>query len=304
MSTPHSHPEPMRLIGSRTLPLAARGKSPPGNCSAEKTGGNAEVFHGRRLPQSAAVDFRLLVVLLTVTATVGCQTPNPATTVAAPATGMIGQPAQYGSWATPPQGAAYPPTVSAPPIPGTTPHPTLPPQQPMPGPATQWQSASPTTAPPANSWSWSQPSTTAPPTLQQYGTQLQNPPAQPPQNMTAQAQQYANQMQAQPQQWANQTQQVAADQQQQFNQQLQNTVNQYQQGFNNQYQQANGQVQQQMQAAQQQMNNGYQQVQQQVTAQMPQYQAPPPANSWNPFATSASSMPPARATPSTSVPRY
>ena len=58
----------------------------------------------------------------------GCQTPQTASTVAPPATGMIGQPAQYGSWATPPQGAAYPPTASTPP---------------MPGPATQWQGAAP-----------------------------------------------------------------------------------------------------------------------------------------------------------------
>ena len=84
-----------------------------------------------------------------------------------------------------------------------------------------------------------------------------------------------------------------ANQQQQWNQQLQNTTNQYQQGFNNQ-----------MQAAQQQVNNQFQAAQQQVTAQMPTTQAPPPANSWNPFATSASSMPPARATPTTAIPRY
>lgn len=248
----------------------------------------------RPMPRLAAA-----VLLLTGVATVGCQTPNAATQVAPPATGMIGQPAAYGGWATPPQGAAYPPTISAPPMPGpaTAPFAQTPP--PMPGPATQWQSASPTApaapaAPAApNSWSWSQPSTTPPPSLQQYGQQLQNSAAQTQTNLTNQAQQYANQMQAQPQQWANQAQQAMTSQQQQLNQQLQNTANQYQQGFNNQ-----------MQGVQQQMNGAYQQTQQQVTAQMPQYQAPPAANSWNPFATSASSLPPARATPTTAVPRY
>jgi hypothetical protein len=46
-------------------------------------------------------------------------------------------------------------------------------------------------------------------------------------------------------------------------------------------------------------------VQQQVTAQMPQYQTQP-NTSWNPFATSATSLPPARATPlpPSSAPRY
>jgi hypothetical protein len=193
----------------------------------------------------------------------GCQTPQTAT-VAPPATGMIGQPAAYGSWATPPQGAAYPPTVSAPPLPqpGAA--------APMPGPATQWQSAAPA-APAANSWSWSQPQGTAPgaapPSIQPYGNQ---------------AQQFANQMQAQPQQYANQAQQY---------------VNQQTQQFNNQMQQG-------MQSAQQQMNNQMQAAQQQVTAQMPTYQQPPTNTSWNPFATSAQSLPPARATPTVTVPRY
>jgi hypothetical protein len=102
----------------------------------------------------------------------GCQTPQTGT-VAPPATGMIGQPAAYGSWATPPQGAAYPPTVSAPPmqVAGAAP-------PPMPGPATQWQAAAPAVpaapaAPAGNNWSWSQPSTGAPPSMQQYGNQLQ-----------------------------------------------------------------------------------------------------------------------------------
>ncbi len=226
--------------------------------------------------------------LVALAAAAGCQTPNAATTVAPPATGMIGQPAAYGGWATPPQGAAYPPAISAPPMPG--PATTAPP---MPGPATQWQSASPTAPAAPNSWSWAQPSTTPPPSLQQYGQQLQNSAAQTQTGLTNQAQQYANQMQAQPQQMVNQAQQTMANQQQQWNQQLQNTTNQYQQGFNNQ-----------VQAAQQQVNTQLQAAQQQVTAQMPTSQAPPPANSWNPFATSASSMPPARATPTTAIPRY
>ncbi len=240
-----------------------------------------------------------LAMVFVVTFAVGCQTPNAATTVAPPATGMIGQPAQYGSWATQPQGAAYPPSISAPPLPGTPPpvsggppaYGQTPP--PMPGPATQWQSAGAPATPPQNGWSWSQPSATPPPSMQQYGQQLQNSAAQGQQNLTNQAQQYANQMQAQPQQWANQTQQTVANQQQQWNQQLQNTANQYQQGVNNQ-----------LQGAQQQMNGALQQAQQPITAQMQQYQTPPPANSWNPFATSSSALPPARATPATTLPSY
>jgi len=203
-------------------------------------------------------------------AAVGCQTPQTAT-VAPPATGMIGQPASYGSWATPPQGAAYPPTVSAPP---------------MPGPATQWQAAAPPPqmAPPAaptnGAWSWSQPSTGAPPSIQQYGNQLQAQAGQTQQGMTAQAQQYANQMQGQAQQYANQAQQYANQQMQQANTQAQGAMNQYTQ----------------------QMQQAVPQMQQQVTAQMPTAQ--PTNTSWNPFATSAQSLPPARATPTTAVPRY
>ena len=218
------------------------------------------------------------VACLVAVTTIGCQTPQTAT-VAPPATGMIGQPAAYGSWATPPQGAAYPPTISAPAMPvGTAP-------PPMPGPATQWQAAAPTaapTAPAANSWSWSQPSTTAPPSIQQYGNQLQAQAGQTQQNLTAQAQQYANQAQAQPQQLANQAQQYANQQMQQANTQAQAAVNQYGQ----------------------QMQQAVPQMQQQVTAQMPTYQQPPANTSWNPFATSAQSLPPARATPTTTVPRY
>lgn len=217
----------------------------------------------------------------------GCQTAKGPATVAAPGTGMIGQPAPYGSWATPPQGAAYPPLSSPPP---------------MPGPATQWQAAAP--AAPANSWSWSQPTPTTP----QYGAQVQTQANQLQQSMTGQAQQFANQMQAQPQQYANQ---------------MQATANQYQQNAAAQWQQMNAQAQQQaqqyMNAAQQQaqqaMTSGQQQAQQymgapqQVTSQMPTYQPayqPQPAvnTSWNPFSTSATSLPPARATPTTTVPRY
>ncbi|MGI9176787.1 MAG: hypothetical protein ACR2IT_02900 [Pirellulales bacterium] len=242
-----------------------------------------QLRHPARTPFAAVA---CIVVLLNAS---GCQTPQNAT-VAAPATGMIGQPAQYGSWATPPQGAAYPPTMSAPAMPMAPPA-----GAPMPGPATQWQAAAPTApgspaAPPANSWSWSQPATgapgAAPPSMQQYGAQLQNTTNQYAQGATNQAQQYANQMQAQPQQWANQAQQYANQQTQQLGNQMQNTANQYTQGATNQVQQ------------------GMQSAQQQVTAQMPAYQAPPSNTSWNPFATSAQSLPPARATPTSAVPRY
>ena len=237
------------------------------------------------------------VAALVLIGLAGCQTAKGPTTVAAPATGMIGQPAQYGSWATPPQGAAYPPVSSAPPLPG---------------PATQWQPTAPAAAP-ANSWSWSQPA--AAPVAQspaQYGTQLQNQANQFQQSMTGQAQQFANQMQAQPQQFSNQ---------------MQGTANQYQQNAAAQWQQMNSQAQQQaqqymnsaQQQAQQAMTGAQQQTQQymngaqqQVTSQMPQvpqyqpaYQPQPaPNTSWNPFATSATSLPPARATPTTAVPRY
>jgi hypothetical protein len=54
----------------------------------------------------------------------------------------------------------------------------------------------------------------------------------------------------------------------------------------------------------QQMQQAMPQMQQQVTAQMPTYQAPTTNASWNPFATPAQSLPPARATPTTAVPRY
>jgi len=217
----------------------------------------------------------LLGVPLLVAA--GCQTPQTAT-VAPPPTGMIGQPASYGSWATPPQGAAYPPTISAPPLPTAS---TTPP--PMPGPATQWQAAAPAVpaAPAGSSWSWSQPSGGAPPSIQQYGNQLQAQAGQMQQGMTAQAQQYANQMQGQAQQYANQAQQYANQQMQQAGAQTQGAINQYGQ----------------------QMQQALPQAQQQVTAQMPTTQ-PATAASWNPFTVPAQSLPPARATPTTAVPRY
>lgn len=224
------------------------------------------------------------IVLLSLA---GCQTPNGAGTVPPPATGMIGQPAQYGGWATQPMGAAYPASPSPPP---------------MPGPATQWQGAAAAAPQPNTSWSWSQP---AAPQGQPYQQTMQN-----------QAQQFANQAQAAPQQYANQAQQFANQQQQQLANQAQATVNQAQQSANTQWQQANNQLQAQTQQA---FANGQQQAQQlfnpaqqppvggpqPVTAQMPQYPPPQATNtSWNPFATSASSMPPARATPMNQVPRY
>jgi hypothetical protein len=67
------------------------------------------------------------------------------------------------------------------------------------------------------------------------------------------------------------------------------------------------------------VNNGFQQTQQAVTSQMPpnpQYpQQPMPGyppqqpsatttSAWNPFSTSATSLPPARATPPPSLPKY
>jgi hypothetical protein len=76
-------------------------------------------------------------------------------------------------------------------------------------------------------------------------------------------------------------------------------------GLNVSVQQANVQAQNAMNQYSQQMQQAVPQMQQQVTAQMPTYQAPPTTNaSWNPFATPAQSLPPARATPSTAVPSY
>lgn len=222
----------------------------------------------------------------------GCQTPPQTaapvygSTVAPPATGMIGQPAPYGSYPAPPQAVAYPAA------PGAAP--------PMPGPATSWQSVAQPTAPAGNTWSWAQSGNTAAPapvqppaSMQQYGNQLANQANQYQQNLTNQAQQYANQLQAQPQQYANQMQQSLAAQQQQLNNQLQNTANQYQQSFNqsvnNQAQQLNNQFQQGMQGATNQL--------QQAMPQMPTGPQQQTANgNWWPFS-STSGMPPARSIP-------
>ncbi len=214
----------------------------------------------------------------------GCQTPPQTaapvygSTVAPPATGMIGQPAAYGSYAAAPQNVAHPGTA------------------PMPGPATSWQGVAQPAAPATNTWSWAQsgnnaapPAIQQPQSMQQYGNQLANQANQYQQNLTNQAQQYANQMQAQPQQYANQVQQSLTAQQQQLANQMQNTANQYQQGFNNQAQQLNNQFQQGMQGA----NNQLQQAMPQMPAG-PQQQT---ANgNWWPFS-DTSAMPPARSIP-------
>ena len=220
----------------------------------------------------------------------GCQTPPQSaapvygSTVAPPATGMIGQPAPYGISSAAPAAVPYPAAPGSPP---------------MPGPATSWQSVGQPAAPPANTWSWAQsgnataPAGVQPPNMQQYGNQLANQANQYQQGLANQAQQYANQLQAQPQQYVNQAQQSLANQQQQFTNQLQNTANQYQQGFNAQAQQLNNQFQQGMQSAQQQMNNQLQQAVPQMPAG-PQQQT---ANgNWWPFS-SPSGMPPARSIP-------
>jgi hypothetical protein len=211
----------------------------------------------------------------------GCQTPPQTaapvygSTVAPPATGMIGQPAAYGGYAT------TPPTVSYAPAAGG---------QPMPGPSTSWQGVAQPAAPAANTWSWSQPSAPAQPapTMQQYGSQLSN-----------QANQYQQSLSNQANQYANQTQQALNNQAQQYGNQMQNTANQYQQGFNNQMQQYNNQMQQGMQSAQQQMNAQFQQANTQMQQAMPQMTGPQQQTtngSWWPFS-NPSGMPPARATP-------
>ncbi len=217
----------------------------------------------------------------------GCQTPPQTaapvygSTVAPPSTGMIGQPAPYGSY------SAAPPAVSIPGAAGTAP---------MPGPATSWQSVAQPAAPANNTWSWAQsgnaatpPAVQQPASMQQYGNQMANQANQYQQNLTNQAQQYANQMQAQPQQYANQMQQSLNAQQQQLTNQMQNTANQYQQGFNNQAQQLSNQFQQGMQGATNQM--------QQAMPQMPAGPQQQTANgNWWPFS-NTSGMPPARAVP-------
>ncbi len=190
-----------------------------------------------------------------------------ATTVAPPATGAIGQPAPYGTFAasptTAPAGSLAPPS--------------------LPGPTTA--------APASNNWTWAQSSQpTAPPTIQQYGNQMQN-----------QAQQYANQLQQQPQQWANQAQQYANQQSQQLSNQLQNTANQYGQQFNNQVNQFGAQTQAALQQQQQALSGQMQQATNQLQQSLPQVPQQQTANgNWWPF-TSPAGMPPARSTPAQPV---
>ena len=225
----------------------------------------------------------------------GCQTPPQGAapvyggTVAPPSTGMIGQPAAYGSYSA---------------APAAVPYPAAPGSAPMPGPATSWQSVAQPAAPAANTWSWAQSGNAAAPpaiqqpamqapNMQQYSNQLANQANQYQQSLSNQTQQYANQLQAQPQQLANQAQQSLTAQQQQLTNQMQNTANQYQQGFNNQAQQLNNQFQQGMQNAQQQVSNQMQQAMPQMPAG-PQQQT---ANgNWWPFS-NTSGMPPARSVP-------
>jgi hypothetical protein len=228
-----------------------------------------------RCPATAAL------AVVAVLCVAGCKTPPPtaapmygAATVAPPATGMVGQPAPYGTYAAPQQAVAYPPPPAG---------------SPMPGPATSWQGVSQPAAPSSNSWSWSQ---------------AGSPTAQPVQQPSLQ--QYTNQLSGQTQQFANQTQQSLAQQQQQMTNQLQNTANQYQQGFNNQVNQYNNQLQQGMQNTQQQLNQQMQQATNQMQQAVPQMQTGPQTQTvngnWWPF-TDPNSLPPARATPA-AVPRY
>ena len=235
----------------------------------------------------------IAIAIIVLISLAGCQTPPaPAygSTIAPPATGMINQPAPYGSFVGTPQGAAYP---SSAPMAGGAPMANAAPV--MPGPANGWQSAAP--AAPANSWSWAQsgqPAAAGQQAGQQYGAPALNNPANNPtvnpnqyqQNLTNQTQQMANQLQAQPQQWANQQQQALANQQQQLTNQVQNTTNQYQQGMQqtlqNQQQQLSGQMQQ--------INNQMQPV----APGMPQQQTV--NGNWWPF-TNPNGLPPPRATP-------
>lgn len=196
--------------------------------------------------------------------------PAAPTTVAPPSTGMIGQPAPYGSFASNPVGG-QPTTALAPPS--------------LPGP----------TAPTNNTWTWAPSSQqTAPPNIQQYGNQLQNQANQYAQGLTNQTQQYANQLQQQPQQLANQLQQYANQQGQQINNQLQAAGNQYSQQLNGQLQQFNNQTQAALQSQQQALSGQIQQAMPQV----PQQQT---ANgNWWPF-NSPAGLPPSRATPAQPV---
>jgi hypothetical protein len=220
---------------------------------------------------------------LALVALAGCQTPPQTaapiygSTVAPPATGMIGQAAPYGTAAMP--GTAYAPAAGG---------------APMPGPATSWQGVATPAAPATNTWSWAQsgniatPSTTMQPaqmqapSMQQYGSQLANQANQYQQGFANQAQQYANQTQ------------------QQFNNQAQQYANQAQQYANQNQQQLNNQLQQGMQSAQQQVNSGFQQANSQLQQALPQMPAAPQQQTangnWWPFS-NTSGMPPARAVP-------
>lgn len=228
----------------------------------------------------------LVAVAGMLASSVGCQTPQqtaamptaypphpsayPAPmTVAPPSTGMIGQPAPYGSFAANPVAPQQTTALAPPSLPGPT------------APA----------APANNSWTWA-PSgqQTAPPTIQQYGNQLQNQANQYTQGLNNQAQQYANQLQQQPQQLANQMQQYANQQGQQLNNQLQAAGNQYSQQLNNQLQQFNNQTQAALQSQQQALSGQLPQVPQQQTAN----------GNWWPF-NSPAGMPPARSTPAQPV---
>jgi hypothetical protein len=266
--------------------------APARHDTSVKTGRSRLGEHGSYLCLATAA-----VAAVVLLGLAGCQTPPQTAapvygrTVAPPATGMIGQPAPYGTYSASPQAVAYPAAPGTPPTP-------------MPGPATSWQSVAQPAAPTNNTWGWAQSGNAAAPSMipqqtgqpqsmQQYGNQLANQANQYQQSLANQAQQYGNQLQAQPQQYANQAQQALNSQQQQFNNQMQNTMNQYQQGFNNQAQQLNNQFQQGMQSAQQQVNNQLQQA----MPQMPTGPQQQTANgNWWPFS-NTSSMPPARAIP-------
>ena len=297
-----SRPRLSRSTGSTQNPLscgepAVSEKYRPQNPVSPH--GQKQGFHQHRSYLFLTTAALAILALLSLA---GCQTPPqtaaPAfgTTVPPPATGMLGQPAPYGSFAGAPpgapQGVAYPPAANAPP---------------MPGPATAWQGATAPTAPAANSWTWPQASgaPTVPPSLPPNGA--------PMVNQNPQLQQPANQWQGLPpaQQYANQVQPPLANAQQPAAGQLQNTANPYQQAPHNPVQQYPGQAQQNLQAQQQQLTNQFQQNTQQAATQMqavPQYQQYPAAQqqtangNWWPFS-NTSAMPPARTTPMP-APRY
>jgi hypothetical protein len=211
---------------------------------------------------------------LLLMAVAGCQTARAPNTYPV----AVGQQPAYGNWATPPQGAAYPPTAA-----------------PMPGPAPQaWpQPPAPTTTmlPPAAQ----QPAYNGPSSQSLTGQwqQMQNNAANQWQQMPTQAQQQAQQAYANAQQQANQIPN-------QINQQANQYMNQANQQMNQAYQAGQQQVQQGLNQANQQMNQAFQAGQQQVAQYPPQQPTNP---SFNPFATPAGSLPPARATP-VAVPRY